>query len=90
LNAFQNLIKKTNLNIFKKCCKRKTKNKLEKKKGKRKQRKEKRNKEKGKRTKKQKRKKNEKKIADQVGANGPAHTARGGVRRGTSTDLVGA
>jgi hypothetical protein len=38
--------------------------------------------EKRKKEKEQKRKKNEKKIADQVGANGPAHTVRGGVRRG--------
>jgi hypothetical protein len=47
---------------------------------KRKWEKENREKKKGKTTKKEKRKNNEK-IADQVGANGPAHTARGGVRR---------
>jgi hypothetical protein len=62
------LNKKIKAEFFLKCCKRKTKNKL-----KRKREKENRKKEKGKRTKK----KNEKKIADQVGANGPAHTARG-------------
>jgi hypothetical protein len=78
LNAFQNLIKKIKSKHFLKMLQ-KEKQKIN---WERKREKENREKE--------KRKKNEKKIVDQVGANGLAHTARRGVRRGASTNLVGA
>jgi hypothetical protein len=74
--------KKSNLNIFKNVTKENQKINW-KEKGKKKT-------EKRKKEKEQKKKKEQKNIADQVGANGPAHTARGGVRRGASADLVGA